>query len=217
MILTIITLFNHANGCRRFILQPIARFFLWLHGIDLQLPADFKHAGKCLYTFNHSSNWDIIIICALGLPNTRFFLSDETRIILPMTIVAQLLGTFYTPSQNRPDARAKCFQRAEAILRKSGDCVLLSPEGERVISGEIGVFNKGTFHLATNLGWPIVPLYFYISHQINPWCGFNVTKGMIRVDVLPIIPTDHWVLSDLLIHKDQVNQIYRNFHQQSHC
>ena len=48
------------------------------------------------------------------------------------------------------------------ILRRTGQSVFLSPEGTRVRTGEIGPFNKGAFHLAGDLGAPLLPLYIAV-------------------------------------------------------
>ena len=59
----------------------------------------------------------------------------------------------------------RCFQAAERVLRRTGDSVYLSPEGTRITGGTIGHFNKGTFHLATDLRVPIVPLFIDIPPE----------------------------------------------------
>ena len=72
-------------------------------------------------------------------------------------IISWMMGTFFTVPQNRPAERTRIFARAERVLRRTGESVYLSPEGGRITTGEIGHFNKGAFHLATNLQVPIVP------------------------------------------------------------
>ena len=56
----------------------------------------------------------------------------------------------------------------------------LSPEGMRVTTGEIGHFNKGSFHLATSLHAQIVPIYFAIPREINPGMGYDAKPGTDR-------------------------------------
>ncbi len=57
------------------------------------------------------------------------------------------------------------------MLRRTGESVYLSPEGKRITDGTIGHFNKGAFHLATNLQVPILPFYIDIPPEIDPQMG----------------------------------------------
>jgi 1-acyl-sn-glycerol-3-phosphate acyltransferase len=56
-------------------------------------------------------------------------------------------------------------------LERTGESVYLSPEGERVTGGRVGHFNKGAFHLATDLHAPIVPLFLRIPRAMDPGKG----------------------------------------------
>ena len=105
-----------------------------------------------MYISNESSTLDVCIFPALGLPNTRFFMTGAARKYLPLAVFGYLTGIFWTPPQSKPEKRMRVFQRAERILRHTGASVYCSPEGMRNTTGQIGHFNKGAFHLATSLG-----------------------------------------------------------------
>ena len=100
-----------------------------------------------------------------------------------------MIRIFWTVPQEFPEKRREIFKRADRILRETGDSVYLSPEGKRVTTGEIGHFNKGSFHLATSLHAPIVPIYFAIPREINPGMGYDAKPGTIDVYFLPPIDT----------------------------
>jgi 1-acyl-sn-glycerol-3-phosphate acyltransferase len=169
---------------------------------------------QTIYVANHTSTLDMFILLALGLPNTRYFLRGKYRRIIPLGIITYIMGTFFTPSQTRPAARVKCFQNAERVLRHTGDSVYLSPEGKRVTDGKIGHFNKGTFHLATNLKIPIVPLFIDIPPAVNPGTGYGVMPGTVHVYVLPEIRTDEWRIEDMQNNKEMVRDLYVRFQQE---
>ncbi len=205
------------NFCRLFIVKPIFRMFFKLVGIKINYPQVEIPAGQKIFVFNHSSTLDNFLIVALGLSNTRYFLSwKSTYKVIPMTITSLLLGTYYTPSQKDREARVKCFQNAERTLRETGYSTILSPEGARICTGEIGPFNKGSFHMATNLKVPIVPLYIYIPHHINPWATFFIQPGQVTVDVLPAIDTSQWLLSELDTNREEVRNIFIQHHLMRH-
>ena len=168
---------------------------------------------QVVYISNHPSTIDIFLLIALGLPRTRFFLGGFLQKMLPIGIIGYLIRIFWTVPQEFPEKRRRIFQRADRILRRTGDSVYLSPEGMRVTTGEIGHFNKGSFHLATSLGAPIVPLYFEIPAVTNPGMGYNARPGTIDVWFLPPIETARWKVDDVERNRDRVHELYLRMHE----
>ena len=204
------------SGGRRFcaevVARGVARAFLWMAGVRVIVHRSGPFPEEqSIYTANHSSTLDLFILISLGLPNTRYFMKRASWIVPPVGATGALIGTFFTPPQTMPAARARCFQAAERKLRQTGDSVYLSPEGTRITTGGIGPFNKGTFHLATNLGAPIIPLFFAIPRSINPGKGARSLPGTVHVHVLPAIPTKEWKLADLERNKERVREVYLAF------
>ena len=171
-------------------------------------------AEQTVYISNHTSTLDLFVLMALGLPNTRFFLSGFLRKVVPLGVIAQLIGTFFTVPQSRPAERVRIFQRADRTLRRTGESVYLSPEGGRIVTGEIGHFNKGAFHLATSLGAPIVPLYFKIPSEIDPGRGYDARPGTVHVHVKTPLDTSRWRLEDLEAHTDDTRQLFIRWHRE---
>lgn len=166
---------------------------------------------QTIYISNHTSTLDVFILMALGLPNSRYFMSGYLRKILPLGLIGYLIGIFYTPPQSRPRERRQCFRRAERVLRRTGESVYLSPEGMRVTTGHLGSFNKGTFHLATRLRAPILPLYIDIPPEMNPGKGYRTMPGTLNVYTLPEIRTDEWKLEEMVENKERVRDILLRF------
>jgi len=86
--------------------------------------------------------------------------------------------------------------------------VYLSPEGERVTTGEIGHFNKGAFHLATDLKLPIVPFFIAVPRKADPGKGLNARAGTVHVYVKPAIDTSDWKLEDLTANKERIRGMF---------
>ena len=105
----------------------------------------------------------------------------------------------------------KCFCNAERVLRESQDSCYLSPEGKRWTTPKVGPFNKGTFHLVTNLGWDIVPIYVEIPARINPGVGFRTRPGDVHVYAHPPISTKDWTLEDVIANKERIRDLYLAF------
>ena len=172
---------------------------------------------QVVYVSNHTSTLDLFVLVALGLPNTRFFLSGFLRKFVPLGIVASMMGTFFTVPQAFPEQRRRIFARAASVLRRTGESVYLSPEGGRITTGQIGHFNKGAFHLATVLRAPIVPMYFHIPREIDPGRGYAARPGVVDVYVLPAIETATWREADVIENKERVRAVFLRTHEELRC
>ncbi|HEX8706215.1 MAG TPA: lysophospholipid acyltransferase family protein [Myxococcaceae bacterium] len=204
------------GGARRFCAEVLgvwmSRAILWVLGVKVVLHAQAPlPPGQCVYTFNHTSTLDMFVLLSLGLPRTRYFMKRASWVMLPFGVAAWMVGTFFTPPQRLPAQRVRLFQAATAKLRRIGDSVLLSPEGTRVTSGRMGPFNKGTFHLATELRAPIVPLFVQVPPESNPGKGLGTNPCTVHVHVLPAVSTAGWRLEDLEQNKALVRQRYVDF------
>lgn len=187
----------------------LSRMILGLYGIDLQIHgAPPWPSGQTVYVSNHTSTLDVFILVALGLPNTRFFLSGFLRRIVPLGIISTMMGTFFTVPQTQPDERRRIFARAARVLRRTGESVYLSPEGERVTTGQVGHFNKGAFHLATDLRAPIVPMFIYIPPEVDPKRGLDARPGTVHVHVMPIVPTRDWTVDGIVANAERVRDMF---------
>ncbi len=215
LVVALLTLFRMRRLYTEGFAHWLAKATLRVNGVKMVVhPRRAFPQEQTIYVANHTSTLDMFILLALGLPNTRYFLRGKYRKIIPLGIITYLMGTFFTPSQKRPAARVRCFQNAEQVLRRTRDSVYLSPEGTRITDGRIGRFNKGTFHLATNLKVPIVPLYIDIPPEVDPGTGYGVMPGTVHVYVLPEICTDAWRIEDMLQNKERVRDLYVQFQQE---
>ena len=213
----VVTLFR-ARRVYSFIACRICRTILAVHGVRIRVHAERPFSrSQAIYISNHTSTLDLFVLVALGLPNCRFFLSGFLRRIVPLGVLAWTMGTFFTVPQDRPDERRRIFKRAAATLRRTGESVYLSPEGGRIVTGEIGHFNKGAFHLATDLRVPIVPMYFHIPRHVDPGLGYDARPGTVTVHVLPPIDTSDWAEADLLKNRDRVRDLFLRVHEEMRC
>jgi 1-acyl-sn-glycerol-3-phosphate acyltransferase len=196
----------------------LARAVLALYGVRFVVHATAPlPRTQTVYISNHTSTLDLFLLVALGLPSTRFFLSGFLRKLPPLGIIAAMMGTFFTVPQDRPAERTRIFQRADRMLRRTGESVYLSPEGGRITTGEIGRFNKGAFHLATSLRAPIVPIYFRIPRDVDPGRGYDARPGTVHVHVLPAVDTREWSLTDLAGNAESVRNLFVQAHERFRC
>lgn len=192
----------------------LCRAILRLYGIDVRVHgAPPWPSVQTVYVSNHTSTLDIFILVALGLPNTRFFLSGFLRKIVPLGVISSMMGTFFTVPQARPADRARIFARAARVLKRTGESVYLSPEGGRITTGTVGHFNKGAFHLATDLRAPIVPMFLATPADVDPKRGIDARPGTVDVYVMPVVDTRDWALEDLEQNKERVRDMFLRFQE----
>ncbi len=170
--------------------------------------------GQVVYISNHTSTLDVFILIAMGLPRTRYFLSGFLRKFVPLAIIGYMIRIFWTVLQDRPAERTRIFQRADRILRRTGDSVYLSPEGERVTTGKVGPFNKGAFHLATSLGAPLIPMFIAIPAEMDPGKGYAPRCGTVQVYVKPAIDTSDWRIEDLDRNRQAVRERFVRWNEE---
>lgn len=178
---------------------------LRLLDIDLVVHRDGDWpTGPCFYMSNHSSALDLPVLMALRPPNARTFMKERFRWYGSLGIVTMLTGTLYTAPQDQHERRVARFKEAEELLRRTGESVYGSPEGTRVEGGEFGPFNRGVFHIATNLGTPIVPMVILIPEDTASGRGLQINSGEIHVHIGEPIPTEDWTVDELDANKTMV-------------
>lgn len=209
LVSAILTLFRFPRFYRERIASPFARMILLVWGIKMVIHQDTPFPEtQTIYISNHTSTLDLFILVALGLPNCRFFLSGYLRKIIPLGIMGYVMGVFWTVNQKYTERRRQIFQRAASVLKLTKESVYLSPEGTRITNGEIGSFNKGAFHLATELHIPIIPLFIAIPKNINPGKENSAKPGTVHVYVKPAIDTSEWKLDELITNKEKVREMF---------
>ena len=86
----------------------------------------------------------------------------------------------YAVTHDNTDKAIKTLKAAEKILITDGDSMILSPEGQRTLTGELGEFKKGVFHFAksTNVA-SIVPVGLIGAYRANVRNSWIVNPGKL--------------------------------------
>src|SRR2546427_7339520 len=209
LVVAVLTAFRLPRLYREVIVATLGELTLGLWKIRVVMHQDRPFPQtQTIYISNHTSTIDMFVLISLRLPNARFFLSGFLRKLLPLGLIGYLTGIFWTVPQSLPEKRVEIFKRAARTLRRTRESVYLSPEGERVTTGKIGPFNKGAFHLATDLKLPIVPFFIAIPSDMDPGMGLHPGSGTVHVYVKPAIDTSQWKLEDLIANKERVRTMF---------
>jgi 1-acyl-sn-glycerol-3-phosphate acyltransferase len=218
LLAALLTLFQARRFYSEWIAAPMGKAMLKLWGIHYVVHHPERvPRGQVVYVSNHTSTIDMFVLVALGLPNTRFFLSGFLRKLVPLGVIGYLIGIFWTVDQVYTERRKRIFERAARILKRTGESVYLSPEGERITTGRIGPFNKGAFHLATDLKAPIVPLFISIPRAVDPGKGLHARPGVVHVHFLPAIDTSAWRVEQVAANRDRVHALFTGWHAELHA
>ena len=178
-----------------------ARLFCFLNFVRVKISGleQLDPHQSYVFAMNHQSVFDIFVVYGWMPFIFKWLMKAELRKIPLVGKACESAGHIFI---NRSSAMAAkhSLERAEAQL-KNGVSLVVFPEGTRTKTGELGVFKRGAFRVATDLGLPIVPVTIRGSFERLPRNSFNVCPGTIEliihkpIDVAPFLP-DH--SSDLI-------------------
>jgi 1-acyl-sn-glycerol-3-phosphate acyltransferase len=152
---------------------------------------------KRSYVFmaNHASMIDIWALF-VALPVRFRFIAKKQLAWIPLFGWAMQAGRFiFIDRQNAMAARRSIQEGARRI--RSGQSVVIYPEGTRSRDGRMGAFKKGGFHLAIESGVEIVPVAIHGSGALMPKGAALIRSGTVRVEVDEPVPTAGLTPADL--------------------
>lgn len=186
----------------------IAYPVLWTLGIKFNV---IQHgepiAPPVIYTINHSSTLDLVTMIALGLPHIRFVAKWELQYNPLFFIVGRLTGQVFIQRQKTEKAVRKIRNTYERLKRDKLS-IMVAPEGSRKHPGIIGPFKKGAFHMAIDLGFPIVPIYFDGNQELSLGSSLLSKSGTINAHIHPPIDTSNWQKETIDEHITEVRSKY---------
>lgn len=209
LFIRIVSFGTGTNFVSRHIVAPSSRLILRFCGYKYKFPkiTEFPK-GQVMYTFNHNSFLDIFVLTAMGIPNTRFFLSENTIKYIPVTLSALAIGIYYIPVKKNVKRRNAFFSRMEKKLNNNDQSIFVSSEGVHQFTHGINRFNDGVYFLATACKLPIYPVFIQIPREDNPFESFRVLSGSIEISLLDRIDTTNWKLENLQINKNMVREVF---------
>lgn len=150
----------------------LCRFLLLCAGqwLSVRGPIPDSSNSPHLYLFNHESLFDQFILIAA----IREFVTGVGAFKQFSWPVWGLIVRRYgvIPIQRRNLKKAiHSIDLAEEEVRK-GVSLMMAPEGTRTLTGRLGPFKKGPFHLALNTNITIIPVAFvnaYRAKNKNDW------------------------------------------------
>jgi 1-acyl-sn-glycerol-3-phosphate acyltransferase len=171
-----------------------ARWILWTCRVPVGVEGLENIAPGQSYVVmpNHQSAFDIAAIAAT-LPLSWRFVAKRELTRIPF-FGWGLLAAGHIVIDRRDNESAIRSLKAAAEQVRSGTSVIVFPEGTRSLTGEVGPFKSGGFHLAIEAGVPILPATISGSRRVAPPKSLRARSGQIVVRYGKPIPTE--VLAD---------------------
>jgi 1-acyl-sn-glycerol-3-phosphate acyltransferase len=160
-----------------------ARGVLASGGVRLHVRSRASLDARRPYVFmaNHLSMVDIWAVL-VAVPVPLRFIAKKQLGAIPLFGWAMRAGRFiFIDRQNPASARRSIDEAAERI--RSGQSVVVFPEGTRSRDGRLGAFKKGGFHLAVSSGADIVPVAIRGSREVMPRGSALIRAGDVSIEI----------------------------------
>ena len=178
-------------------------------GIRLRVEgAEHLKTRPAIFTLNHQSGIDPILVCALLRENFVAVAKSEIRKNPILGPAFTFAGTVFVERGSGQGAERALRPAVEACA--AGLALALAPEGTRSAGQAVGRFKKGVIHLALATGVPLIPIVIHNAGRILPRGGFIMRRGDVYVQVLEPIATENWTPANLDTEIEALEQRYRD-------
>ena len=179
-------------------MQQLSRNLLKSTGMDLEVlgKENLPKEGPVLYVATHKSVFDIVILMTL-LEEPAIFIGKKEVASMPFVNKwFDALGCIYVDREDMREALKSIMEGIKEI--KSGQSIVLFPEGTRNMGNEIRPFKEGGFRLATKTQVPVIPIALSNTFKVFEEKK-RIQKTKVTVNIgAPIITSD--------LSKEELNQ-----------
>lgn len=164
------------------LMQKLCRSLVKSAGIELEVRGGEHLASKepVLYVATHKSMFDIIILLTLIDEPVIFIGKKEVKSMPVVNRWFDALGCIYIDREDMRKALQSILEGVNEL--KSGQSIVLFPEGTRNMSNEINPFKEGGFKLAAKSKVPIVPIALSNTYKIFEEKG-RIKKAKVVVNI----------------------------------
>ncbi len=133
-----------------------------------------------VFLANHQGYFDIFLVYGYLGHNFKWMMKEYLRKIPFVGVACARSGHIYVGDSIASIQRT--VAQAQKTLR-GGMSMVIFPEGTRTYTGEMGVFKRGAFMLANEIGLPIVPITINGSFDIFSRKAKSVSFGTLSMKV----------------------------------
>jgi len=156
--------------------------------VDLQGTEHIDSNKSYVIVSNHQSLYDIFVLYGWLPVDFKWVMKHELRKLPALGSSCEKLGHIFIDRSNRTRAIATLNEAKQRIV--NGTSVIFFPEGTRSLGKGLRPFKKGAFHMAIELGLPILPLSILGTRDIQPAKSFDTYPGRATMLVHEPIPVE---------------------------
>ena len=136
-----------------------------------------KENGPYLYLFNHQSVFDAFMIVASARHYFTGVGAVEQFSYPVWGFLAKKYGLIPIERKKIHSAISSLAELEKAL--NNGVSAMIAPEGTRTLTGELGAFKKGAFHVAINTGITIIPVGLVGAFEAKNKNDWRVRPGVL--------------------------------------
>lgn len=147
-------------------MQELAKKLIQSTGMELEVRGkeNLPSKGPVLYVPTHKSVFDIVILLTIIDDPAIYIGKKEVQSMPFVNKWFDALGCIYVDREDMRKALKSILEGIKEI--KSGQSIVLFPEGTRNMSNDIQPFKEGGFKLATKTKVPVVPIALSNTYKV---------------------------------------------------
>ncbi len=175
-----------------------ARINTWTAPVFVKVRGkEFVEKGQAyVIVANHRSSFDILVVYAYLGVRFKWVMKKELRKVPGLGYGSKAVGHIFIDRSNTKKAIESIREAGNKI--KNGVSVFFFPEGTRSKTGEMLPFKKGAFHLALDLGLPILPVSINGTDRILPSDTFDLFPGNAEIIFHPPVDTGKYDRNNIM-------------------
>lgn len=167
-----------------------SRFTCWLALCRVKTRGHAHLDARQSYVFvaNHQGAFDIFLVYGFLNQNVKWIQKQSLRRIPLVGFASEKAGHVFVDNTSIV-SRSVTIEKAKAQIA-DGVSMVIFPEGARTLTGKMGPFKRGAFHIACDLKLPIVPLTINGPYDVLKRNTRHLKPGRLELVIHEPIPTD---------------------------
>ena len=175
---------------------PFCKLMVYMFGCKIKVNGEFPNNEPYVIMANHASFLDVFAIPTVFKGKFSAVAASFNFKIPVYSAFLKYLRIVPINRSNREQAIAG-IKEVEKVLNDGYHIVVL-PEGTRTLTGNLGRFKKGGFHLAKNTNAKILPVITKGLFEFKPKNRWTLQPGVINITIGTPINIDGKSVDELL-------------------
>ena len=148
-----------------------------------------------VFVANHQGAFDIFLIYGFLNQNIKWIQKQSLRRIPFVGFASEKAGHVFVDNSNLA-TRGVTIERAKEQIA-DGVSMVIFPEGARTLTGKMGRFKRGAYHIAYDMKLPVVPITINGPYDVLKRNTHHLKPGRLELVIHAPIPTEGLTEADL--------------------